>query len=66
MAKKATEKEVIEDIAMSAKAELSSVGKMLDKADLPPTVDALVEGPVISIQKSSVYKIGRASCRERV
>ena len=55
MAKKATEKEVIEDIAMSAKAELSSVGKMLDKADLPPTVDALVEGPVISIQKSSVY-----------
>lgn len=55
MTKKATEKEVIDSIALSAKVELSSVGKMLDKADLPPTVDALVEGPVISIQKSSVY-----------
>jgi len=37
------------------KIELSSVGKMLDRAEVPPQVDALVEGPVISIQKSSVY-----------
>lgn len=37
------------------KGELSSIGKMLDKAEMPPAVEALVEGPVISIQKSSVY-----------
>ncbi|HLP86665.1 MAG TPA: S1 RNA-binding domain-containing protein [Candidatus Paceibacterota bacterium] len=46
---------VIESIAENAKIELSSVGKMLEKAEVPPQVDALVEGPVISIQKSSVY-----------
>ncbi len=49
------EKNVIDSIAENAKIELSSVGKMLDRAELPPQVDALVEGPVISIQKSSVY-----------
>jgi len=49
------EKDVIESIAEHAKIELSSIGKMLDKVELPPQVDALVEGPVISIQKSSVY-----------
>lgn len=38
-----------------SKGELSSVGKMLDKVEMPPAVEALVEGPVISIQKSSVY-----------
>ncbi len=48
-------KDMIASIAEHAKIELSSVGKMLDKADLPPQVDALVEGPVILIQKSSVY-----------
>jgi small subunit ribosomal protein S1 len=49
------DKDVIESIAEHAKIELSSVGKMLEKAEVPPQVDALVEGPVISIQKSSVY-----------
>jgi len=52
---KKDEKEVIDSIAEHAKIELSSVGKMLDKVELPPQIDALVEGPVISIQKSSVY-----------
>lgn len=53
--KKEEEKDVIANIAEHAKIELSSIGKMLDKAELPPQVDMLVEGPVISIQKSSVY-----------
>jgi small subunit ribosomal protein S1 len=35
--------------------ELSYAGKMLDKTELPPQVEALIEGPVISIQKSAVY-----------
>ena len=48
-------KDVIESIAEYAKIELSSVGKMLDKAEAPLAVEALVEGPVISIHKSSVY-----------
>jgi small subunit ribosomal protein S1 len=52
---KKEDKDVIDGIAENAKIELSSIGKMLDKAELPPQVDALVEGPVISIQKSSVY-----------
>jgi small subunit ribosomal protein S1 len=52
---KKEDKDVIDSIAENAKIELSSIGKMLDKAELPPQVDALVEGPVISIQKSSVY-----------
>ncbi|MFA6515016.1 MAG: S1 RNA-binding domain-containing protein [Candidatus Paceibacterota bacterium] len=47
--------DVIESIAEHAKIELSSIGKMLDKVELPPQVDVLIEGPVISIQKSSVY-----------
>jgi len=46
---------LVDSIAEHAKIELSSVGKMLEKAEVPPQVDALVEGPVISIQKSSVY-----------
>jgi len=49
------EKDTVDSIAEFAKIELSSIGKMLDKVELPPQVDALVEGPVISIQKSSVY-----------
>jgi len=49
------DKDIVSDIATYAKAELSSVGKALEKTELPPQVDALVEGPVISIQKSSVY-----------
>ncbi|HUC88531.1 MAG TPA: S1 RNA-binding domain-containing protein [Candidatus Paceibacterota bacterium] len=53
--KKNEEKNVIDSIAEHAKIELSSIGKMLDKTDLPPQVDSLVEGPVILIQKSSVY-----------
>jgi hypothetical protein len=52
---KKEDKEVIDSIAEHAKIELSSIGKMLDKAEVPPGVEALVEGPVISIQKSSVY-----------
>ena len=35
--------------------ELSEIGKMLDKTENPPQLDLLIEGPVISIQKSSVY-----------
>ncbi len=45
----------IDNIAEHANVELSAISKMLDHADLPPQVDTLVEGPVISIQKSSVY-----------
>ncbi len=52
---KKDEKDVVSTIAEHAKAELSSIGKMLEKTDTPPQIDALVEGPVISIQKSSVY-----------
>ncbi len=52
---KIVDQEAIVDIAESAKIELSSIGKMLEKSDTPPQVDALIEGPVISIQKSSVY-----------
>lgn len=47
--------DTIDSIAENAKIELSSIGKMLDKADLPPQNEDLIEGPVISIQKSSVY-----------
>lgn len=47
--------EVVSNIAENAKIELSSIGKMLEKSDTPPHVEMLVEGPVISIQKSSVY-----------
>jgi small subunit ribosomal protein S1 len=46
---------VIESIAEYAKVELSSVGKMLEKSEITPQADMLVEGPVILIQKSSVY-----------
>jgi len=52
---KKDEKDVTEINAENPKVELSSIGKMLDKVELPPSVEALVEGPVISIQKSSVY-----------
>lgn len=52
---KKDEKDLSEINAENSKAELSSIGKMLDKVELPPAVEALVEGPVISIQKSSVY-----------
>lgn len=50
MKKDNTEKEM-----EASKVEISSIGKMLEKADLPPQLEALVEGPVISIQKSSVF-----------
>lgn len=49
------EKDIVDTIADYAKVELSSIGKMLDKTETPPQADALVEGPVILIQKSSVY-----------
>jgi len=49
------EKKDIDDIVESAKIELSSIGKKLEKAELPAQLDALVEGPVILIEKSSVY-----------
>lgn len=35
--------------------ELSDIGKMLEKTEMPPQVETLIEGPVISIQKSSIY-----------
>lgn len=47
--------DVVEIIAENAKAELSSIGKMLEKSEVTPQIDDLVEGPVILIQKSSVY-----------
>ncbi len=47
--------EVVDTIVKNAKIELSSVGKMLEKTELPAQVEALVEGPVILIEKSSVY-----------
>ena len=53
--KKDTENDVVATIAEHAKVELSSVGKMLDKTEMPPEIDTLVEGPVIAIEKSSVY-----------
>lgn len=40
---------------LNPKAELSVVGKMLDKAEMPPEIDSLVEGEVIAIGKSSVF-----------
>ena len=53
--KKDETNDVVNAIADHAKIELSRVGKMLDKTALPAEVDALVEGPVIEIQKSAVY-----------
>ncbi len=50
-----TKEEIVDVVAEEVKIELSSIGKMLEKTELPPQVEALVEGPVISIQKSSVY-----------
>lgn len=47
--------EITENNSDLQKAELSGIGKILDKAELPPQLESLVEGPVISIQKSSVY-----------
>lgn len=46
---------IIDSIASGAKAELSSVGKMLEKTDMPKDVEALVEGKVLAIEKSAVY-----------
>ncbi|MDQ5971401.1 MAG: hypothetical protein QG566_347 [Patescibacteria group bacterium] len=45
----------VDAIAENAKIELSSIGKMLEKSDLPPQAEALVEGEVIAIEKSAVY-----------
>lgn len=53
--KEKSESDVINSIAEHAKVELSGIGKMLDKTELPPQIEELVEGPVISILKSSVY-----------
>ena len=47
--------ESVDSIAEHAKIELSSVGKMLERTDLPPELEELVEGEVISIEKSAVY-----------
>jgi small subunit ribosomal protein S1 len=52
---KKEDKEIIENIAEHAKIELSGIGKILEKVDLPPQADELVEGSVILIQKSSVF-----------
>jgi len=46
---------VIDSIVENAKIELSSIGKMLEKTELLPQVESLVEGPVILIENSSVY-----------
>jgi small subunit ribosomal protein S1 len=52
---KEVDETVVDTIAESAKVELSSVGKMLEKTELPPQIDDLVEGQVILLQKSSVF-----------
>lgn len=49
------EKNVANFTTDTTKTELSSIGKMLDKTEIPSQLDTLVEGPVILIQKSSVY-----------
>ncbi len=46
---------IVDTIASHAKAELSSVGKMLEKTNMPPVDEALVEGTVLAIEKSAVY-----------
>lgn len=48
-----TTKNTTEDV--NIKPELSEIGKMLDKTALPPVIDALIEGEVISIGKASVF-----------
>jgi len=53
--KKDEENSVVDPTTENTKIELSSIGKMLEKTEMIPQVEALVEGPVISIQKSSVY-----------
>jgi len=55
MIKDETNNETMSSIVGLAKAELSSIGKMLEKTETPPQAEALVEGPVIAIFKSSVY-----------
>ncbi|MDD3662569.1 MAG: S1 RNA-binding domain-containing protein [Candidatus Pacebacteria bacterium] len=55
MTKEETKDVVLENKEESTKVELSNIGKMLEKADVPPQKEDLVEGPVISILKSSVY-----------
>lgn len=52
---KTDEKNNIDPVAENAKTELSSIGKMLEKTDMPPALEALVEGEVIAIEKSAVY-----------
>lgn len=52
---KTNEKDNIDPTAENAKKELSSVGKMLEKTDMPPALESLVEGEVITIDKSAVY-----------
>ncbi len=49
------EKNIVDTIVEDAKIKLSSVGKMLEKTEILPQLEALVEGPVILIEKSSVY-----------
>lgn len=50
--KTSQEKEKVTDYE---KVELSGIAKILEKSDLPPQPEALVEGQVIVIEKSSVY-----------
>lgn len=47
--------EIIEDVEKMQKPELSEVGQMLDKAEMPPELDSLVEGEVIAIGKASMF-----------
>lgn len=49
------ENNTVDNTDENVKVELSSICKMLEKTETPPQVDALIEGPVILIQKSSVY-----------
>jgi small subunit ribosomal protein S1 len=49
------DKNAIDNVVENVNIELSSIGKMLEKTETPPQVESLIEGPVILIQKSSVY-----------
>ena len=48
--------DTVEKVAVEAEVvQMSAVRAMAEKSAMPPALDSLVEGPVIGIQKSSVY-----------
>lgn len=47
--------DTVEKVAEVEVVQLSAIRQAAEKTAMPPALDALVEGPVIGIQKSSVY-----------